>query len=63
MLECDNFGNNALHFAFRTKKHATIDLIIRAGYGEIDHRNQLGLTPKEITHNTQMSQETKDLLA
>ena len=39
MLECDNFGNNALHFAFRTKKPSTVDLIIRAGYGDIDHRN------------------------
>lgn len=39
MIEYDNFGNNPLHFAFRTKKRNTIDLMIRAGYGEIDHRN------------------------
>jgi len=59
MLECDNFGNNALHFAFRTKKPATIDLIIRAGYGDIDHRNRLGLTPKESIHNSILSDDTK----
>ena len=63
MLECDDFGNNALHFAFRSKKHSTVDLIIRAGYGDIDHRNQLGQTPKEATHNTVMEPDTKDLLA
>ena len=62
MLECDDFGNNALHFAFRTKKAPTIDLIIRAGYGDIDHRNQLGLTPKEVTHNAQLDEKTKKLL-
>ena len=62
MLECDDFGNNALHFAFRSKKHVTVDLIIRAGFGDIDHRNQLGLTPKEATHNSVMDSKTKDLL-
>ena len=51
MLECDDAGNNALHFAFRTKHVSTLDLIIRAGYGDIDHRNQRGQTPKETTHN------------
>ena len=54
MLECDNQGNNALHFAFRTKKPNTIDLIIRAGYGELDHRNIRGLTPKEAPHNKKL---------
>lgn len=39
MLETDNFGNNPLHFAFRSKKPVTIELVIRAGYGEIDSRN------------------------
>jgi len=62
MLECDNFGNNALHFAFRSKKSATIDLMIRAGFGDIDHRNHLGQTPKEVTHNAQLPEETKKLL-
>ena len=42
MIKSDNFGNNAMHFAFRSKKPHTIDLIIRAGFGEIDHRNILG---------------------
>ena len=63
MLQCDNFGNNALHFAFRTKKPGTVDLIIRAGYGDIDHRNQWGLTPKEAPHNSVMGKEMKRLLA
>ena len=51
MLEEDDFGNNPLHFAFRSKKPATIELIIRAGYGDIDHRNRQGKTPKEAAHN------------
>ena len=42
MLECDEFGNNPLHFAFRTKRVNTLDLIIRAGYGDIDKRNLQG---------------------
>ena len=61
MIEYDNFGNNPLHFAFRTKKRNTIDLIIRAGYGEIDHRNQQGKIPKEAAHNA-VTKETKKLL-
>ena len=63
MIEQDSFGNNALHFAFRTKKPPTVDLIIRAGYGDIDHRNQQGQTPKEAAHNAVMVKETKALLA
>ena len=39
MLATDNIGNNPLHFAFRSKKPATIALIIRAGFGELDFRN------------------------
>ena len=39
MLSNDWEGNNPLHFAFRSKKPDTIDLIIRAGFGELDHRN------------------------
>lgn len=39
MLETDSFGNNPLHFAFRSKKPTTIELIIRGGFGDIDHRN------------------------
>ena len=62
MLECDRMGNNPLHFAFRTKRVNTLDLIIRAGYGDIDHRNQQGQTPKETTHNTVMDEKTKKLL-
>ena len=54
MLDVDDYGNNALHFAFRTKKPSTIDLIIKAGYGALDQRNQLGLTPKEATHNREL---------
>jgi len=62
MLECDNFGNNALHFAFRTKRAETLELVIRAGYGDIDHRNQQGKTPKETTHNAVMDKQTEALL-
>ena len=62
MLECDSMGNNALHFAFRTKRVNTLDLIIRAGYGDIDHRNLLGKTPKETTHNQQVDKATRNLL-
>lgn len=62
MLECDDAGNNALHFAFRTKHVNTLDLIIRAGYGDIDHRNQRGQTPKETTHNQVVEKATKELL-
>ena len=62
MLECDDFGNNALHLAFRAKKFATIDLIIRAGFGDLDHRNKLGLTPKEASHNFLFPADTKELL-
>ena len=62
MLECDNFGNNALHFAFRTKRVNSLDLVIRAGYGDIDHRNQQGKTPKETTHNADLEKKTKELL-
>ena len=42
MIKPDLFGNNAMHLAFRSKKPQTIDLIIRAGFGDIDHRNILG---------------------
>ena len=63
MLETDDFGNNALHLAFRTKKAPTIDLIIRAGYGDIDFRNKLGLTPKEVNHNSNMDEKIKQLLS
>jgi hypothetical protein len=62
MLECDNFGNNPLHFAFRSKNPTTVDLIIRAGYGDIDHRNQQGKTPKESAHNTVLLPQTRELL-
>lgn len=62
MLLCDKMGNNPLHFAFRTKRVNTLDLIIRAGYGEIDQRNSQGKTPKETTHNTVMEKDTKELL-
>ena len=63
MMETDKHGNNALHFAFRTKKHHSIDLIIRAGFGDIDHRNMRGQIPKEAIHNSVLSKETLDLLA
>ena len=62
MLECDNFGNNPLHFAFRSRKTTTVDLIIRAGYGELDHRNQQGQTPKEAAHN-KVDKNTNQLLS
>ena len=62
MLSNDLQGNNALHFAFRSKKPDTIDLIIRAGFGELDHRNYQGRTPKESTHNAQLTPQTKKLL-
>ena len=42
MIKPEPFGNNAMHFAFRSKKPQTIDLIIRAGFGDIDHRNIFG---------------------
>ena len=42
MIKPEPFGNNAMHFAFRSKKPPTIDLIIRAGFGDIDHRNIFG---------------------
>ena len=42
MIMPDKMGNNAMHFAFRSKKPHTIDLIIRAGFGDIDFRNKLG---------------------
>ena len=63
MLKTDFFGNNAMHLAFRSKKPKTIDLIIRAGFGDIDHRNILGQTPKEASHNGVLMKETKELLA
>ena len=62
MLSTDDVGNNPLHFAFRSKKPATIDLVIRAGFGELDHRNYQGKTPKESTHNVILMDETKKLL-
>lgn len=62
MLSSDLIGNNALHFAFRSKKPSTIDLVIRAGFGELDHRNYQGKTPKESTHNAILPDETKKLL-
>ena len=63
MLKTDFFGNNAMHLAFRSKKPKTIDLIIRAGFGDIDHRNILGQTPKEAPHNGVLMQQTRELLA
>lgn len=39
MLSTDRVGNNPLHFAFRSKKPFTIELMIRAGFGELDARN------------------------
>ena len=63
MIESDDFGNNPLHFAFRSKKPATVDLIIRAGYGDLEHRNKLGKTPKEACHNVVIPNQTMDLLA
>ena len=42
MLMEDKMGNNALHFAFRTKRVNSLDLIIKAGFGDIDHRNMQG---------------------
>lgn len=62
MLSCDSIGNNPLHFAFRSRKPVTVDLIIRSGFGELDARNYQGKTPKEATHNVQMIQATKSLL-
>ena len=62
MLATDFQGNNPLHFAFRSKKPDTIDLIIRAGFGELDHRNYQGKTPKESTHNAELTEPTKKLL-
>ena len=62
MLSNDLEGNNPLHFAFRSKKPDTIDLIIRAGFGELDHRNYQGKTPKESTHNAELTDPTKQLL-
>lgn len=62
MLSNDWEGNNPLHFAFRSKKPDTIDLIIRAGFGELDHRNYQGKTPKESTHNAELTDPTKQLL-
>ncbi len=62
MLSTDDIGNNPLHFAFRSKKPSTIDLIIRAGFGELDARNYQGKTPKESTHNEVLTPETKNLL-
>ena len=62
MLESDNFGNSPLHFAFRTRKTHTVDLIIRAGYGDLDHRNQQGQTPKEAAHNKILHEDTSELL-
>ena len=62
MLSTDDIGNNPLHFAFRSKKPATIDLVIRAGFGELDHRNYQGKTPKESTHNVILMEDTKKLL-
>ena len=63
MIESDDFGNNPLHFAFRTKKPATVELMIRAGYGELEHRNKLGKTPKEASHNVVIPKATMELLA
>lgn len=63
MLETDDFGNNPLHFAFRTKKPASVELLIRAGYGDIDFRNKEGKTPKEATHYRIMDKTTENLLA
>ena len=62
MLSTDSIGNNPLHFAFRSKKPDTVDLLIRGGFGELDHRNYQGKTPKEATHNAILMDETKKLL-
>ena len=39
MLSTDAVGNNPLHFAFRSRKPATVELMIRAGFGDLEERN------------------------
>lgn len=54
MLSRDTIGNNPLHFAFRSRKPATVELMIRAGFGDLEERNNQGKTPKETTHQRTM---------
>ena len=39
MLSTDKIGNNPLHYAFRSRKPATVELMIRAGFGDLEERN------------------------
>ena len=63
MLSTDSIGNNPLHYAFRSRKPATAEFMIRAGYGDLEERNHQGKTPKESTHQRKMIPQTKKLLA
>ena len=63
MLRTDSIGNNPLHYAFRFRKPATAEFMIRAGYGDLEERNHQGKTPKESTHQRKMIPQTKRLLA
>jgi len=50
MQETDDQDNGVLHYAFRSRKAASVEIMIRSGFGDLQQRNKLGQIATETPH-------------